>query len=184
MAAADAADRGRRLPAAVVVARVLRPHGVSGELVVQALGDNPQRLAPGSELLAAGTGRRLRVTAARAHSGRMLVCFDGIDGRDAAEALRGTVLEVERSRVPALPAGEYYHFELVGCRCRDLAAGELGEVVEVTEDGGGLLLIVDDGRRRVPVPFVRAFLRRVDVERGVIELELPEGLLDTCASTS
>lgn len=109
--------------------------------------------------------------------------FAGIDDRDGAETLRGAWLEVERSQVPPAPKGEYYHYELLGCQCA-VGGEELGAVVEVVEDGGGLLLIVSDGNRRVPVPFVARFLRAVDVERGRIDLDLPPGLIEACASTS
>jgi ribosomal 30S subunit maturation factor RimM len=57
-------------------------------------------------------------------------------------------------------------------------------VVELVDDGGGLLLVVDDGRRRLPVPFVARFLRSVDVAGGRIETELPEGLDEICGSGS
>jgi ribosomal 30S subunit maturation factor RimM len=57
-------------------------------------------------------------------------------------------------------------------------------VAEVVEDGGGVMLIVEGEGRRIPVPFVKEFLRRVDVAAGTIDLDLPEGLLETCASTS
>ena len=57
-------------------------------------------------------------------------------------------------------------------------------MIEVVEDGGGLMLIVEGEGRRVPVPFVKEFLRRVDVEAGEIELALPPGFLEVCASES
>ena len=57
-------------------------------------------------------------------------------------------------------------------------------MVEVVEDGGGLMLIVEGEGRRVPVPFVKEFLRRVDVAAGEIELALPPGFLEACASRS
>src|SRR6202000_1815385 len=80
----------------------------------------------------------------------------------------------------------YDHHELLGCRCVNGGAGgeDLGAVVEVVEDGGGLLLIVSNGSRQVPVPFVARFLRSVDVKSGRIEGDLPPGLLDVCASRS
>jgi 16S rRNA processing protein RimM len=197
----------------VAVGRVLRAHGLRGDVVVESLSDNPERFAPGSVLAAfsrgaldaAGPGsplepspleplppespppvprQHLEVAAAQPHGGALRVRFAGCDDRDAAEALRGLELAVAVGEVPAPPEGEYWHFQLLGCRCIDAAAGDLGEVVDLVEDGGGLLLVVDDGQRRVPVPFVRAFLRRVDPEGRKIELELPPGLLEVCASRS
>lgn len=187
----------------VLVGRILKPHGVHGEVTVEPLSDRPERLAPGSELeltgpdpdvprvaeaalesAAAALPAKLTVAASRPHRGRLLVSFEGIADRDAAEPLRGSWLAVELSAVPPPPPGSWYHFQLLGCRCLDRAAGDLGEVVDLVEDGGGLLLVVDDGSRRVPVPFVEAFLRRVDPAERVIEVDLPPGLIETCTSTS
>jgi len=167
---------------------VLRPHGVRGEVVVESRTDNPERFAPGARLLA-GPDDELEVAESRPHRGALLVRFTGIDDRDAAETLRGRDLAVPEETVPEAPEGTYYHYQLLGCRVRDAAAGELGEVVDVAEDGGGLILVVEGeapggGRRRVPVPFVAALLRRVDVGRREIEVELPEGLVEACASRS
>jgi 16S rRNA processing protein RimM len=90
---------------------------------------------------------------------------------------------VPRSEVPPAPPGTYYQYELLGCLCSN--EGELlGRVVEVVEDGGGLMLIVAGEGRRVPVPFVQAFLREVDVAAGRIDLALPPGFLEACESRS
>jgi 16S rRNA processing protein RimM len=174
------------LPETVAVGRVLKVHGLQGEVMVEAISDVPGRLDAGSSLLLVREGepaRTVEVAASRPHKGAVLVRFAGIEDRDEAEALRGAWLEVPRSRVPAAPEGTYYHYELLGCRCVE-SGKDLGEVVELLEDGGGLLLIVADGERRIPVPFVQAFLRRVDVAGGRIELDLPPGLLEACASRS
>lgn len=186
----------------VAVGRVLGPHGLRGEVVVEVLTDAPRRFDPGNALLLVREGEpplALVVAARRAHgapAGKQggaggsrarrataLLRFAGVGDREAAAALRGGWLEIERSLVPPAPQGTYYRFELLGCRCSD-GGEELGEVVEVVEDGGGLLLIVADGRREVPVPFVARFLRAVDVEHGRIELDLPPGLIEACASRS
>ena len=181
-------DSGPRadLPERVAVGRVLRPHGVRGEVVVQVLSDVPGRLAPGSTVLGTRDGKPpipLAVETHREHKSGAVVRFAGCGDRDRAEELRDLLLEVDRSEVPAAPEGTYYWYQLLGCRCE--ADGEdLGEVVDLLEDGGGLLLVVSDGEREVPIPFVQSFLKNVDVERGQIELELPEGLLEACASGS
>ena len=179
------------LPERVTVGRVLKPHGLRGDVVVEVLSDVPDRLAPGSRLAAvadpeapAAGAIELEVAASRAHGAGRLLRFAGRDGRDAIEELRGLWLTVERAAVPAPPAGTYYHYQLVGCRVRDAEAGDLGEVVDLVEDGGGLLLLVSDGARQVPVPFVASFLTEVDVASGRIELALPPGFLEACASRS
>jgi 16S rRNA processing protein RimM len=191
------------LPATVLVGRVLRPHGVRGEVLVEVLSDVPGRLDRGSSLLptseegeplagpaARDLPARLEVVASRPHREAALVRFAGFEDRDRAAALVGVWLAVERERVPPPPEGSFYRFELIGCRCRD-GGRELGRVADVVEDGGGLLLIVEEpgeagegGARQLPVPFVASFLRRVDVAAGEIDLELPPGLAEACESTS
>jgi 16S rRNA processing protein RimM len=174
------------LPERVAVGRVLRPHGVRGEVVLQVLSDVPGRLAPGSSVVGTRNGRPsipLIVETHREHKSGAVVRFAGCGDRERAEELRDLLLEVDRSEVPEAPEGTYYWYQLLGCRCG--AGGEdLGEVVDLLEDGGGLLLVVSDGEREVPIPFVRSFLKDVDVERGRIELDLPPWLLETCASRS
>lgn len=174
----------------VAVGRILRPHGLRGEVVAVVLTDAPHRFDPGSSLLLTRAGEppaelvvaaRCAETSPRVGQATVRLRFAGIDDRAAAAALRGGWLEIERSRVPPAPPGTYYHYELLGCRCAS-GGEDLGAVVEVVEDGGGLLLLVSDGRRQVPVPFAARFLRTVDVAHARIELELPPGLIEACAS--
>ena len=193
-------DTGSDPPETIAVGRILGPHGIRGEVAVEVLTDAPRRLDAGSSVLLVREGQPpvavviatkrgpdarggAAVTPGRARRRTVLLRLAGCDGREQAETLRGAWLEIERARVPPAPAGTYYRFELVGCRC--LNGGEdLGEVVDVVEDGGGLLLVVSDGRREVPVPFVARFLVAVDVEGRRIDLELPPGLIEVCASRS
>ena len=171
----------------VVVGRVLRPHGVRGAVIVEPHSDNPERFASGARLLArreGGAPRAVVVAGARPHGKALLVEVEGVVDRDAAELLRGCWLEVPAREVPPAPPGSYYFYELVGCRCHDRRAGELGEIVDLLEDGGGLLLLVERPGARLLVPFVERFLRGVDREQRRIELELPEGLVETCTSPS
>lgn len=179
------------LPETISVGRILRPHGVRGEVAVEVLSDVPGRFKKGSRVTGIRAGSapsphlQLTVAAGRVHKSGAVVRFEGCDSREQAEELRGLDLEVPRSEVPKAPKGTYYHFELLGCRCHDRTSGqELGRVVEVLEDGGGLILVAEGEGRRVPVPFVKDLLREVDVAAGRIEVELPEGLLETCASPS
>jgi 16S rRNA processing protein RimM len=174
----------------VAVARILRPHGLRGELVVEVLSDVPGRLDAGSELWlsepesSGRAPRRVRVVGARRLGKQRAVKLEGIADRDAAAAMRGACLEIERERVPAAPEGSFYPHELLGCRCRDRRLGDLGVAEELMRDGGGLLLRVVGPRGEVLVPFVEAFVAAVDRAAGTIELELPEGLVEECGSRS
>lgn len=179
----------------ILVGVILGPHGIRGEVAVSLQTDNDDRFAPGAELAAtprsgpgAARAERLRVRHARPHKGGLRVAFEGIEDRDAALRLRGFELSVPRSAVPAAAAGSYYHFELIGCRAFDEHAGELGEVVDVVADGGGWILEVQrrdgDALSRLSLPFVEAFLVRVDPGSRRIDWRLPAGLIDACASAS
>src|SRR5688500_12592557 len=101
----------RDLPERVAVGRVLRPHGVRGEVMVEVLSDVPGRLAPGRRLRASWEGKPARlsrevlVETYRPHKSGALVRFAGAEDRDQAEELRDALLEVDRSEVPDAPEG-------------------------------------------------------------------------------
>ncbi|MEO7794901.1 MAG: ribosome maturation factor RimM [Thermoanaerobaculia bacterium] len=193
------------LPETVLVATILRPHGIKGEVTVALWSDNDRRFTPGVEFQASAPAvasrpggrpaiarreRLLRVERATPHKGGLRIAFAGVEDREAAESLRGLELWVPLASVPEAPAGSYYIFELIGCRCfdeRHSEAGgsvEIGTVVDVHEDGGGTLLEVERDGVRAVLPFVEAFLLGVDRETRRIDLRLPEGLLATCAYRS
>ena len=181
-------------PANILVGVIVRPHGIRGEVAVLLHSDNPERFAKGATFLtAAPPGRAqvpatLKVERAVPHRAGLRVAFEGISDRDASEGLAGVELLVPRSAVPEAAAGRYYLFELVGCRAFDEREGDLGEVIELIEDGGGWLVVVEgeaeNGRRRIALPFAEEFLVRVDREAKRIDWRLPEGLVEACASRS
>ncbi len=168
---------------------MLRPHGVRGDVLVAPDSDRPDRFVVGARFAAAPRGSETpepgehELAAARRHGEALVIRFSGCADRSAAERLRGHTLLVERSTLPRPPADHYYHYELVGCRCRDQDGGDLGLVVAVVEGGGGHLLEIATAGRRLLVPFVAAHVRRVDPGAAIIELALPEGLIEACGST-
>ena len=177
----------RSLPATVMVGSVRRAHGLRGEILVELESDVPGRLDPGSALevlLTTGERQETEIASSRPHRREFLVRLKGYHDRTQADTLRGAVLEVRREETPPAPMDSFYYFELVGCRCRDRREGELGQVTEIVEDGGGWLLVVDDGLRRVLIPLVRAYMESIDIETGQIDLNLPEGLIEACGSKS
>jgi len=175
------------IPETILVGLIHKPHGLRGEVSVESFSDLEGRFAVGSafHLAVPGVPRRdIRVRSCRPGKRGLLVGFDGVTDRDRAEEIRGGRLEVDRSEVPPAPEGEYYYFELIGCRCVDAELGELGTVREVMEDGGGQILLIEGEQGVLLVPFVKAFLVNVNIAERRIEIEAPEGLVETCRSKS
>ena len=171
----------------MAVGRIVGPHGIRGEVKVEVLTDREERFAAGSRLLTYGrSGRgddRMVIVASRPHKQNLLVRLEGVDDRDAAEALRGVTLEILREEVPPAPEGRYYYFDLVGCRCRDGVHGDLGTVEDVVDHGAGeLLRVVNADGRELLLPFVDTFIEHVNMESREICWTLPEGLVETCGS--
>lgn len=171
----------------LTVGRVVKAHGISGELVVEIRTDDPAaRFAPGNTLRAkpsrGGAERSCVIESAREHGGRLLVRLAGVTDRDAADALRGTLFVVDSGDLPPIDeADTYYDHELEGLRVRTITGQDVGVVAEVVHTAAGELLAVrheSDDKREVLVPFVTAIVTSVSLDDGAIEIDPPEGLLD------
>jgi len=152
--------------------------GLRGDLKVAASRIGEDALVAGLQVratLADGTTRALRIAAIRRHQGRPLVRFQGIDDADGAAALVGSSLAIDRSDV-VLSADEYLDDELVGCTVLDAAGTPLGNVVAVEHFPAQDMLLI--GASRAMLPFVRAFIRSVDVTARRIVVDVPPGLID------
>jgi 16S rRNA processing protein RimM len=165
--------------------RVAGVFGLRGELKIAPSRIGEDALAAGLAVratLADGTVRALRVRSLRRHQGRPLVSFGGVDDADAAQALVGAALAIDRDDV-ALDEDEYFDDDLVGCALADAGGAVLGDVVAVEHYPAQDVLIVAvrgaSRERRAMVPLVRAFVKRVDVRARRISVELPPGLLDS-----
>lgn len=158
---------------ALRIGRVLRPHGVKGALRIELLTDFPDRFSPGSEVEVAC--RRLTVARAEEQDGGLLVTFNDIDDRSAAELLTGAYCTLPLAEARQLPADRFYHFHLVGLTVVDTRYGrEIGRVAEVLTYEANDVLRVTDGDREVLIPMVRSVVRSITPAEGVITVELPE----------
>lgn len=168
----------------LVVGRVGRPHGLRGEVTVEVRTDDPdQRFAAGSSLATVPADRGpLTVAGSRWHSGRLLVRFAGHEDRDAAEALRDTVLAIDSDQLaPLADPEEFYDHDLIGLTVVTVAGEQVGAVADVLHHGQDLLVIAGAGPRsgaEILVPFVAAIVPEVDVAAGKLVIDPPPGLLD------
>jgi len=136
----------------IALAAVAGAHGIKGELRLKLFSDSIESLSRHENLYVGGASRRLL---AIRDSGKTAVArFGGIADRSAAEALRGSLVEIDRSALPALEEGEYYHADLIGLSAVDGEGNEVGTVVGVENYGAGDLLEIEDAAgKRSLIPF-------------------------------
>jgi 16S rRNA processing protein RimM len=184
----------------LVVGRLLRPHGIRGELSVEVRTDEPDaRFVVGSVLTTDTTAKRpekapspdlpgepvrvpdrLTVESLRWHQGRLLVVFEGVHDRDVAEALRDVLLCVDSAEVaPPDDPDEFNDHQLVGLTAVTLAGERLGEVTGIDHaPASDLLVLRRTAGGTALIPFVKAIVPTVDLAGGRVVVDPPAGLLD------
>lgn len=127
----------------IALAAIAGAHGVRGEVRLKLFSRKAESLARYPELIVGGVARRL--LSIRESSNGAVAQFEGVCDRSAAEAIRGSLIEVERSALPPLEEGEYYHADLLGLAVVDRSGSALGSIVSVENYGAGDLLEVESG---------------------------------------
>jgi 16S rRNA processing protein RimM len=162
----------------VLMGAILGAHGIKGEVKVKSFAARPAAIAEYGPLTDTRHKRNFNlaiVGTADAAKGVLIARVAGITDRNAAEALKGVELFVERERLPA-PADpeEYYLADLIGLAAFDGKGAKLGEIVSVDNYGAGdLLLLVPESGEGFVVPFTKAFVPVVDITGGRVVLDLP-----------
>jgi 16S rRNA processing protein RimM len=169
--------------APVAVARAVKTRGLKGEIVADALTDFPARFDDLRELIAlAPDGGQLALRLERHwfQGARVVLKFAGYDTPEAAQTLVGHLFAVPESECVALAANEFYDWQLEGCRVETLAGQPLGRVREVLRYGANETLAVasETAGRDYLLPFVAAICVEVDVEKKLIRVDPPDGILD------
>ncbi len=149
------------------VGRIVKPHGLRGDVIVALSTNRHERVAVGATLRD-GTGRTFVVDRSSPHQGRFIVTLHGINSIEAADALRDTTLFAE----PIDDPEALWVHELIGARVEDAAGTVLGTVAGVQANPASDLLVLEDGGL-IPLRFV------VDLDPGVrVTVDVPDGLLD------
>ena len=168
----------------LVVGRIAKAHGVTGELVVDVRTDEPEaRFAVGNRLrlknFRSGFEREVVIASGRPHTGRLLIRLEGIADRDSADALRGALFIVDSAELPPIEdPDEFYDHQLEGLAVRAVDGQNIGTVSEVLHTPGGELLSVRaESGSEVLIPFVREIVTAVSLTDRIVHIDPPEGLL-------
>ncbi len=168
----------------LVVGRVVKAHGISGEVVVEVRTDDPDaRFSPGARLRGAKRNapqREFVIDSVREHGGRLLVRLAGVTDRDAADEIRGTLFVVNTDELPPIEdPDEFYDHQLEGLAVRTVDGTAVGTVAEVLHTPAGELLSVKTTEgAEVLVPFVSAIVTAVSLDDRLVEIDPPDGLLN------
>jgi len=164
-----------------VVGVVARPHGIRGQVIVNPETDFPEeRFAPGRRLFVNRDGRvdTLVITTSRIQMGRPVIGIEGVADMDAARELAGLEFRVPAEELVDLPAGTYYHHQLVGCVVETLAGMTVGPVSAIEGEAGSTRLVVQGERGEVLVPLAVDICRTIDPAARRIVIAPPEGLIE------
>ena len=167
----------------VAVARVVKTRGVRGEVAADLLTDFPERFGRLEKLIAvspAGERSLLEIESQWPHGDRVVLKFKGYDAPETARALVGRELAVPEDERVELEAGEYYDWELTGCRVELIGGEPLGSVSGVQHYGAAPVLFVkDDARGREHlIPLAESICVEIDTKRKLIRVDPPEGLIE------
>ncbi|HKV47715.1 MAG TPA: ribosome maturation factor RimM [Candidatus Acidoferrales bacterium] len=182
----------------LTVARILRPHGVRGEVAAEILTDFPERLKrltcvelfnPASHV-ARDSARSVRVQScwlSRSRGGQAIFHFQGSDSIDDAKRLVGLEVQIPLAERVPLPQGSYYISDLAGCEVIEAGVRVLGRVREVEFIGEDLSgtpnLVVDSASGELLIPLAQDICTSIDIVGRRITVALPEGLLDLNANS-
>lgn len=166
----------------IAVGVIRKAHGVRGEASVELLTDSAERFLELDEVqLVSPDEKELRpatIESVRAHLGRALVKFTGLDAPEPLRELQGWTIEIPESEARQLEEGEYFLHDLLGLTLVDTEGRVRGVVRGTEEGGGGILLNVQGPRGPFDVPFAADICTEIDLENQRIVADLPEGLDD------
>jgi 16S rRNA processing protein RimM len=171
-------DRSRLIP----VGKVVRTHGLRGALKIFPYGETLALQEPGAKLHLHSAGSPGKVELTLLHlrtQGRHLVAqFAEIPDVDAAQGVLEQEVFVPEECLPPAAEGEYYHYQLIGLRAETVAGKEIGILRGVIETGGNDVYVIAHSTGEVLIPAIVEVILEVDLQRGRMIIDPPEGLLD------
>lgn len=160
----------------LAVGRIVRPHGVRGGLLFEAYSELVSVLAPDAQVFVGEAQQPATVIGIRKHGERYLLELKGCTSLEAAEAWRSAEVRVAAEHAPALPAGTYFHWQILGLTVISDEGRILGQVAEILSTGANDVYLVR-GEREVLLPATQEVVLQVDPAAGQMIVHLLPGLV-------
>ena len=166
-------------PVYLAVGLLRKPHGVRGDLLLEIYTDFPDRLRPGAMLFAGEKRQPIKITRRRPHNNGLILGFEGIHTPEEAARYSATVVYVPGEDRPALPAGEYYHHEVIGLTVLDEDGKTLGQITEIIITGANDVYVVKpDQGNDILLPALKEVILAVDLDAKTMRVHLLPGLME------
>jgi len=167
-------------PTRVGIASVRRSWGTDGSIAITPFSEGEDRFSPGDTVFVAGGHPAKVIDSHRAGTATVLQ-LDVIRNTRDADALRGTIIEMEGEDLPEAPEGAYYHYEIVGINVKTTEGEDLGVVLEIIVTGANDVYVVGapgaiESKDQILIPAISDVVIDVDTNNGVVTVNLPEGL--------
>lgn len=164
----------------VPLGEIVATHGINGWLKLKPYNTQTTVLTAAREvwLEKDGTRRMDEIAMSRAYKNQFLVKLSGVDRIDDAQERVGSVLSVAERDLGSLPAGEYYHYQVIGLEVFDIQGERIGVVTRTWSTPAGELYVVTGPLKEYLIPAVKEIIEKVDFAAGKLIINPPEGLLD------
>jgi 16S rRNA processing protein RimM len=163
----------------VLIGKIVGTHGIRGNCRLHSYAETLAIFEPGRRLHAvAADGRRRELTIAqiKAHTRGALIALREITGREQAQALVGANLFVDRSELPEPTDDSHYWIDLIGLRVYSVQGEYLGQLASIIETGSNDVYVVKNNEQEILIPALASVVRKIELDRGRMEVDLPEGL--------
>lgn len=164
-------------PRYLAVARVVRPFGVRGELKLEVLTGFPEKLGRLSRVYVGEQATPHEVMRFQWHGDKLLLQLADVCDRNAAEELRGQLVQIAREDAVELAPGQFYEHQIIGLSVVTTGGEPLGQVIEVLATGANDVYVVQGPRGQVLLPARVEVVRTIDLDTGTMTVTLLPGLL-------
>jgi 16S rRNA processing protein RimM len=162
----------------LAIGKLRRPHGVHGEILMDVVTDFPERIKAGITVFVGPQYQERTIRSVRSNAGTMLVAFEGFNNPEEAGGLRNLYLFVRADDRPPLPAGEYYHHQLIGLPVVTDEGQMLGILAEILSNAANDIYVVQPEKGpEILLPAIDSVILDIDLQQGEIRVHLLEGLL-------
>ncbi len=164
----------------ITIGRISRVRGLKGEVVVIPLTDDPKRFAKLKKVTISTdqTTQELMVEKAKEFKGKVLLRLKQVENPTEAKKLVGGFIQIERDQIVKLPAGRYFIFDIIGLEVLTTNGEKIGKIKEVVSLPANDVYLVEGEKRQYDIPAIKKVVKKIDLKKKQMIIELMEGLLD------